>query len=350
MPETINGHVGDMAAEILRVDERGVELVDARASDEAHAHLQLVPQELHGAVDAVEAVRRHGVEERAADADALRAEAQGLEDVGGAAHAAVDVDLDLVLEAQGAQHGHGLGEDLDARARKLELAAAVVREHDALDAALGRLDHVLGALHALEHDGHVGDGAEPGDVGPGERRVDEGGDGARRALRRVRVLPALHARALIDELRAHVLLAAPELRRVDGDKESPAPARLGVPHDALRDGPVRVHVQLQPLHLVAAPCVHDLVEGARRERRDHLHHVVLVRRTRQDHLALRVSELSEGCGCHVEGHVNLCAEHGRAEVDVLDVHEDFRPEPYPVEGLVVLSECLECPSVSSSSA
>lgn len=339
--EVVGRHAGDVAAQVPGVDERGVELVEARAADEPHAHLQLVAQELHGAVDAVEAVRGHGVEEGAADADAPGAEAQGLEDVGGAADAAVDVDLDLALEAHGAQHRHRLGEDLDAGARELELAAAVVREHDALDAALGGLDDVLDALHALEHDGHLGDGAEPGDVGPGERGVDEGGDGARGALRGVRLLPVLHARPLVDELGAHVLLAAAELGRVDGDEEALAAARLGVPHDALRYGPVRIHVQLQPLHLVAAPRVDDLVERARRQGRYHLHHVVLVRCARQDHLALRIAQLAEGRGRHVEGHGDLRAEHGRAEIDALHVHEDLGPEPYPVEGLVVLPHCLD---------
>lgn len=338
-----------MAAQILGINKGRFKLINAGAPNEAHAHFQLIPQELHGAINAIEAVRRHSVQERPADPDALGAETQGLEDVGGAADAAVDEDLDLVLEAHGSQDGHRLGEDLDAGAGELELAAAVVGEHDALDAALDGLDDVLDALHALEHDGHGRDGAEPGDVGPGEGGVDEGGDGAGGALRRVRLVAVLDAGPLVDELGAHVLLAAAELRGVDGDEEGLAAPRLGVPHDALRDGPVRVHVQLQPLDLLAPRRVDDLVERARRQRRDHLHHVVLVRRPRQNHLALRMPELAERRRRHVEGHVYLCPEHRRAEVDVFHVDEDLGPEPYTMEGLVVLSQCLHGSRVSSDS-
>src|SRR5690606_14545326 len=42
----------------------------------------------------------------------------------------------------------------------------------------------------------------------------------------------------------------------------------------------------------------------------------------------------------VEGHVDLGAEEGCAEVDFFDVDEDLGPEPYPLESRMVLSEGL----------
>lgn len=47
-----------------------------------------------------------------------------------------------------------------------------------MDTVIDGFEDVFNALHALEDDGHLGDGEEPGDVFPGERGVDEGRDGA----------------------------------------------------------------------------------------------------------------------------------------------------------------------------
>lgn len=325
-----------------RVDKARVELSDGARADQAHVHLHFVLEQLHGLVDARLAVSGHGVEEGAADADAAGAEAEGFEDVRRATDAAVDVDLDFVLPAALAQGGHDLGEDFDARAGGVELAAAVVGEDDAGDAVLDGEEDVFDALDALEDDGHGGDGLEPGDVFPGEGGVDEGGDGAGGALGAVDVVAAagLDAGALVGELGAHVLLAAAELGRVDRDEEALAAAGFGVLDDAVGDVAVAVDVQLQPLHLVATLGVDDVVERARRQRRDHLHHVVIVGRPRQHHLTFGVTQLAECGRRHVEGDRAFGAQHGGRVVDVLDVDEDPRSEPDFVEGGVVLAHGL----------
>ena len=53
-----------------------------------------------------------------------------------------------------------------------------------------------------------------------------------------------------------------------------------------------------------------------------------------------MAKLAEGRGSDVEGHVDLGAEEGCAEVDFFDVDEDLGPEPYPLESRMVLSEGL----------
>ena len=58
------------------------------------------------------------------------------------------------------------------------MSAAVVGEDNGGNAGFDRAEHVIGTLNTLEDDGHGCDGLEPGDVRPGERGVDEGGDGA----------------------------------------------------------------------------------------------------------------------------------------------------------------------------
>jgi hypothetical protein len=100
------------------------------------------------------------------------------------------------------------------------------------------------ALHALEDDGHLGDALEPGNVLPGQRRVDERRDGAGGTLRAVHVVAtsALHVRSHVVELRTHVFLTATKLWCVDGDEETLAATLLGVFDDPFGDIAVLVDV------------------------------------------------------------------------------------------------------------
>ena len=120
-------------------------------------------------VDALVPVRRERVDERPADAHCSRAERDRLEHVVGAAHAAVDEELEaLVREGQPAlapELAHDLDEHLEAGARELELAPAVVREHDAGEARVVREQRVLPALHALEDERHCAGAAAGSDRG-----------------------------------------------------------------------------------------------------------------------------------------------------------------------------------------
>ena len=60
----------------------------------------------------------------------------------------------------------------EGRLRRVEGAAAVVGQHDAMDVVLERLFRVGGALDALDHDGEAGRLLDPGDVVPAQRLVD----------------------------------------------------------------------------------------------------------------------------------------------------------------------------------
>lgn len=240
-----------------------------------------------------------------------------------------------------AQDRHRLGEDLNAGARKVELATAVVGQHDTLDAGLDGAKNVLDALDALEDDGHLGDALEPGDVGPAQGRVDEGRYGTRGALGVIRLGALLHVTTRVSELEAHVLLATAQLRRINSDEETLAAAALGGLDDALGDGAVLVDVELQPLDLISLPGVDELVERARGERGDHLDDVVAAGGAGEQDLALWVAELAQRRGGHVEGGVDFGAEHGGGEVDVGDVDEDLGAEPDSVVGAVVLTQSLK---------
>lgn len=286
------------------INQTGVQFLNLGGADQTHVHLHLILEELHGAFHAGLAVRRHGVQEGTADTHALGAEAEGLQHVSGTTDPAVDVDLDLVLPAALAEDGHDLGENFDGGAGELELTTTVVGQHDTLHAHFDGAEDVLDALDALEQDGHIGDGLEPGDVLPGQSGVDEGGDSAGGALGAVDRATAagLHIGADVGELGAHVLLTTAELRGINGDEETLAAAGFGVLDNALGDVAVLVHVELKPLHLVALAGIDNLVEGAGGQCGNHLDDIVGVCCTGEDDFTLRVAQLSEGGRGHVERH------------------------------------------------
>ena len=87
------------------------------------------------------------VEIGAADHAAVRAERDRLHDVAAPPHAAVADDRDGV--ADGVDHRR---DEFDGRRRAVELAAAVVRQGDAVDAVLDREHRVVDGLDALDHD------------------------------------------------------------------------------------------------------------------------------------------------------------------------------------------------------
>ena len=143
--------------------------------------------------------------------------------------------------------------------RAVELAAAVVRQRDRVDAGVGREHRVVDGLDALEHDRAVPHRAQPVDVVPRQRGIELGVDVVRERDRRRavadvaaddvgeadrlaaherprprRVQRAVDDRARPDgrrqrEAAAHVALAPAEHRGVDGEHERlvVAPPRPG---------------------------------------------------------------------------------------------------------------------------
>ena len=156
---------------------------------------------------------------------ALAPQGQGLEHVQARAHAAVHQHRQVAAD----RLGDG-GQGADGGGRAVELAPAVVGDHDPLDAAADRLARVLGIEHALEHDRTWPALAHPGDVAPGDRWVEVAADPA------PEVAEALQSPA-----------AAATLPRVCG-----RPPRLHV-RRASRDGPGR----RRPGAGASAACVAD---------------------------------------------------------------------------------------------
>ena len=324
-----------------RIHQRRVQLLNPRTPNQPHIHLHLILQQLHRPLHARLAIRTHRIQKRPTNPHPLSAQAQRLDNIRRPPNPSIDVDFYPVRPPARMQRGHHLRQNLDGGARKVELAAAVVGEDDGLDAVFDCFEDVFDALDALEDDGHGGYGLEPGDVGPGEGWVDEGGDGAGGALGAVDVAAALlYVGAYVGEFGAHVLFAAAELGGVDGDEEALAAAGFGMLDDALGDGAVFVDVELEPLGLVAGAGVDDFVKGAAGEGGDHLDDVVGARAAGEADFAFWVAEFAKGGGGDVEGDGDWGAEHGCGHVDFFDVDEDAGAEPDLVEGGVVFSEGL----------
>lgn len=95
---------------------------------------------------------------RPAETNSLDTKRKQLEDIRAAANTAVGEDDDLVKDVGGV--AVDLVGNLDGSGGELELAAAVVGQVDAVDAALDGLQGVLDGLDALQDDGEVGARAE----------------------------------------------------------------------------------------------------------------------------------------------------------------------------------------------
>lgn len=154
---------------IPRIHQPRPRLLDVRDARQPHTRLQLVlknlAQVLHPLLPVAQAVQ-----ERPPDAHRRRPERERLEHVRPPRDPAVDVDLappeDVRADAVQLQQRE------QRRLGRVEGAAAVVRQHDALDAVRERPCGVGGALDALDDDGQARRPLDPGDVGPAQRLVN----------------------------------------------------------------------------------------------------------------------------------------------------------------------------------
>src|SRR5579883_3043806 len=138
------GAAGGRSAVVLPVlapQEIGSELIEARAADLAHDEIDLVLQDRDRLGGAGHAADDRAVQRRPAEKYEARPEAQRDQDVGVAAHAAVEHDGQPVAE-----RGVNGRQDVERGRRLVELAAAMVRDDDAVDADLGGAQGV-GRMH-----------------------------------------------------------------------------------------------------------------------------------------------------------------------------------------------------------
>ena len=158
--------------------------------------------------------------------------------------------------ADAAVHQHGcvradlvphLDERVERGDRAVDLAAAVIRDDDPVDTVLERQPRIVAAEHALHEDRQIGAGAQPVQVGPGEREVRERGQRHQRrgldvVLRR-HVQPRAEER-VAEELREpfaaeegqvavpEVALAPAERQRVERDDDRAVPGCGGAVDEA----------------------------------------------------------------------------------------------------------------------
>src|SRR5690606_8628787 len=115
-----------------------------------------------------------------ADQHAARAQEQGLGDVAAATEAAIEEDLHSSLVD--ARH---FRQRLQCGNRAIELTAAVVGQHHAVDAVLQRQAGIVRVDHALDDQLALPDVTQPGDVVPAQGRVEFRGQRAGRTLYRI---------------------------------------------------------------------------------------------------------------------------------------------------------------------
>ena len=150
-----------------------------------------VSRSLKHAHDAGGAAGREAEALELADRDQVRAERERLQDIRPAEKSAVDDDLGATANGL-----DDLRQHVDRTLAVVELATAMVRHVDALDAVLDAQLRILGGRDALEGERHVERVLEPLDQVPGHRRLvvhaADAAPGRRRvALDEVALAPAV---------------------------------------------------------------------------------------------------------------------------------------------------------------
>src|SRR2546425_2146339 len=202
-------------------NHRGYEVFDRRRADLLHGDAKLDAQQLEHTLDAGLAERAEPPEIRPADAHALRAHRQGLDDVGAAAKAAVDEHRDA--PAHGLEH---LRKRVDGGAAAVFAAPAVVGNDDPVEAVVGGELRILVGEQALDEDPHPGGIAQPLEEVPGH-------GGRRRDARDIGAL--VHDSAPEVRLRRTAVMAAPPFARV-AQLETGLRVLDAVAHDVHGDG------------------------------------------------------------------------------------------------------------------
>ena len=113
------------------------------------------------------APRCHGPGPGSSDEHSAGAHGDHLDHVEASAHTAVDKHLDVV-----ADRVHDGGQRADRRGHRIELAAPVVGDDDAVDAGVHGAARVVGVEHALDDQTPGPVLAHPGDLVPGDARIE----------------------------------------------------------------------------------------------------------------------------------------------------------------------------------
>mmetsp|Transcript_68148 Transcript_68148/g.112097 ORF Transcript_68148/g.112097 Transcript_68148/m.112097 type:complete len:219 (+) Transcript_68148:238-894(+) len=197
---------------------------DVGCAGQTHHHLKFILQHVHHSHDAVHAIGGKGVQDWAANAHSLCSQCNGFEDVSTAANTTINEHSEGLLGGTSLLQGfHDFWQNLDAGAASVQLSSTVVRQDAARQARLESHHGILRALHAFQQDLHLGNALQPRHVLPVESRIDVAADGTCSALRTINCsfifIVALHIRALLSELVAHVLLTTSQLRSIHGHEQ-----------------------------------------------------------------------------------------------------------------------------------
>mmetsp|Transcript_633 Transcript_633/g.1511 ORF Transcript_633/g.1511 Transcript_633/m.1511 type:complete len:397 (+) Transcript_633:372-1562(+) len=306
---------------------------------EPHRRLELVAQHAEHPFGAGLPVGGDAPQHGPRQADGPGAERDRLEDVGAPPDAPVEQHLDAVLEPLPAESRRHLLEDLDRAPRVVELAAPVVGDDDARDAGVPRGEQrVLGRLDALEDDREGGQGPEPREVVPAQRRVVEGPQRAHHAAPAVDLVPAHRARRGALKGVAHVGLPPPGDGHVHGHKERLEPERLDPPDDRLGPRAVAADVELEEGGLPRGALRGDLLEGPRGERGDHVDDAGRAGGAHQRPLPLGVRHAHHGAAADVDRERGRLPEDAAARRHAPDADEHAGPEEDPLEGRRALAQ------------
>ena len=252
------------------------------------------------------------------DRDCGGAQCERLDDVGAGAHAGVEHDRRIALGRVAADGVDDTGQPVQRCSPAVGLPAAVVGAVDAVDTPVERADGIVWVADALEHQGQVGERAQPGQVVPGQRiaeRADPGEDGrghvgvgsGQRLEDRVGGVVGQRLAAQLREVAAGQVARAPAGHPgVEGDHDRVVAGRLRAADQAGREVAVLGRVQLEPGWRVAGGG-RDVLERVAHQRGPDERDAGRGRDLGAVHVAVLV-------GCHQTEHTDGCHHQRTGQV------------------------------------
>ena len=339
-------------------DEAAVDPVHAGDTEQGHGAPEFRDQQAEQTVDTPLATGGQRIEIGAADGDGIRAQGQGLGDMGAAPHAAVHDDLQLLADRLACRLHH-----LDRGRGTVQLAPAMVGEHHGGGAMVHGATDVIGMHHALDRERPAPQIGHPLGILPRETAVELGVEIGGDPLLLIRL--ELLAMGNVGETEMGIADRAQRPSRVQGEREQGARGearRQGhsgtqIPLAVAAHGRIHRHAQgivsgrPRPFDKLAhqPPVPGDidleeprsrtdgrhLLQARGRDRGQTIQQPVTGRRPRHRNLALVMEQPRHAGRGQQDGGRHIHAQHPRLRVNFSHVHENARHELVALEGLRV---------------
>mmetsp|Transcript_42260 Transcript_42260/g.92187 ORF Transcript_42260/g.92187 Transcript_42260/m.92187 type:complete len:246 (-) Transcript_42260:907-1644(-) len=177
--QVVSRYGNEMVGDVARDHHLRLHVLDSRGPHQLHTHLQLILQDVDDTLHPILPVGSRPHEHRAPNPNGFCPQSNGLKNVASTPDPPVTEDRELVqIRPNPPQRIHNLHQHLNSRPGKIKLPATMVGDYNTIHSRSISQNRILPGLNSLQHDLHARLAAEPRQILPVQRGVDEGRDGS----------------------------------------------------------------------------------------------------------------------------------------------------------------------------